>query len=134
MRLIDAHAGLVSLGRPTITTRDTAATLDVSPVYAAQILKRLASAKQLVRLGRGRWGMAERLSRFALPEALTSPKPTYVSLYTALYHHGMIEQIPDVIYAVTLAPTRRVTTPLGTVSLHHVAPAFFTGFDVIDKD
>ena len=32
-------------------------------------------------------------------------------------------------YAVTLARTRRYTTPLGTVSLHHVRPAFFFGYE-----
>jgi hypothetical protein len=31
-------------------------------------------------------------------------------------------------YAVSLARTRRYSTPLGTVSVHHVQPAFFFGF------
>jgi hypothetical protein len=34
-----------------------------------------------------------------------------------------------VTYAVTLARTRRVATPLGTVSLHHIQPSFFFGFE-----
>ena len=32
-------------------------------------------------------------------------------------------------YAVTLARTRRYATPLGVVSLHHVQPTFFFGFE-----
>jgi hypothetical protein len=32
-------------------------------------------------------------------------------------------------YVVSLARTRRFTTPLGTVSVHHVQPAFFFGFE-----
>jgi hypothetical protein len=32
-------------------------------------------------------------------------------------------------YAVSLARTRRFTTPLGTVSVHHVQPAFFFSFE-----
>jgi hypothetical protein len=41
----------------------------------------------------------------------------------------MIEQIPDVVYAVSLGPTRRIMTPLGTVSLHRLTPRFFFGFE-----
>ena len=41
----------------------------------------------------------------------------------------MIEQIPEVTYAVTLARTSRITTRAGTVSLHHVAPEVFGGFE-----
>jgi hypothetical protein len=42
----------------------------------------------------------------------------------------MIEQVPSTIYAVTLARTRQVRTPLGTVSFHRLPPALFTGFDL----
>jgi hypothetical protein len=41
----------------------------------------------------------------------------------------MISQMPAMTYAVSLARTRRFTTPLGTVSVHHVQPAFFFGFE-----
>jgi hypothetical protein len=41
----------------------------------------------------------------------------------------MISQMPAVTYAVTLARTRRYATPLGVVSLHHVQPTFFFGFE-----
>jgi predicted transcriptional regulator of viral defense system len=134
MTLTQAHSTLLRLKRPTITTRDAAAALRIDPAHAAQVLRRLARTEHVVRLGRGRWALPSMIRPFAVPEALTAPKPTYVSLYSALYHHGLIEQIPEVIYAVTLAPTRRVTTPLGTVSLHQVAPRFFTGYEVSGSD
>ncbi len=41
----------------------------------------------------------------------------------------MISQMPAVTYAVSLARTRRFTTPLGAVSVHHVQPSFFFGFE-----
>ena len=41
----------------------------------------------------------------------------------------MISQVPAVTYAVTLARTRRFVTLLGTVSLHHVQPRFFFGYE-----
>lgn len=69
------------------------------------------------------------MNPLALPEYLTAPFPAYVSLQSALYLHGMISQVPSVTYAVSLARTRRFTTPLGTVSIHHVQPPFFFGFE-----
>jgi predicted transcriptional regulator of viral defense system len=129
VKLIDAHARLLELGAPAFTTNEAAAWLRVSGNHASQILNRLARTRHAVKLGRGRWALPERVRPFMLPEALTAPKPSYVSLYSALHEHGLIEQIPDVVYAVTLAPTRVVRTPLGAVSLHHVAPEFFFGYE-----
>ena len=56
--------------------------------------------------------------------------PSYISLHTALYLRGMVEQIPSVIYAVSLAKTQRITTSLGVYSIHHIAPELFDGFEV----
>jgi predicted transcriptional regulator of viral defense system len=80
-------------------------------------------------LRRGVWAVPGRVDALALPEYLTAPLPAYVSLQSALYLHGMISQMPAVTYAVTLARTRRYATPLGVVSLHHVQPTFFFGFE-----
>ena len=41
----------------------------------------------------------------------------------------MVSQIPTVTYAVCLAKTRRYQTPIGTFSIHHLAPDFFFGFE-----
>lgn len=131
MRLPEAHARLQELGVAAFTTNEAATWLRISGNHASQILGRLADTRHVLRLGRGRWALPDRVQPFMLPEALTAPKPSYVSLYSALHEHGAIEQIPDVVYAVTLAPTRRARTPAGTVSLHHVAPDFFFGYDVM---
>lgn len=131
MKLIEAHAKLIALDVPTFTTSEAAAALSISRNHAAQVLQRLAETAHVAHLARGRWALPNETDSFMLPEALTAPKPSYVSLQSALYHHEMIEQIPEVTYAVTLAPTRRVHTPLGDVSLHQVTPAFFFGFDVV---
>lgn len=134
MKLLDAHRRLLRLGRPTFTTNDVVGALGVPVVHASKILARFAESGHVARLVRGRWALPDKLNPFVLPEALTSPKPSYVSLHSALYHHGLVEQIPEVTYAVTLAPTRRIVTPLGVVSLHHVAPSFFTGYEVSVHD
>lgn len=129
MRLIDALATLGAMPAPVFDTGDAAVRLGVDNALASTILARLAAAKHLVRLRRGVWAFRDRVDLLALPEYLTSPMPSYVSLQSALYRHGMIDQVPAVTYAVSLARTRRFTTPLGTVSIHHVAAGFFFGFD-----
>jgi hypothetical protein len=98
-----------------------------------------------VTLGRARWGSADGLATRLLTERTSrlarchksnrgpvrSP-PIYVSLQSALFRHGLIEQVPDVLYAITLGRARRVRTPSGTVSLHRMPPALFGGYETTD--
>jgi predicted transcriptional regulator of viral defense system len=128
MRLTEALAKLRRLP-PAFTTREASGMLGVEPAHASVLLGRLASSDHVFRLAQGRWAFRGAVSALAVPEALTRPIPSYVSLQSALYHHGMIEQIPDVVYAATLGPTRRITTPIATVSLHQITPDFFFGFE-----
>ena len=129
MRLVDVLTTLGSMDAPVFTTRQAATRLRVPNAHASVLLARLAAAGHLVRLRRGVWAAPGGVDPLALPELLTAPFPAYVSLQSALYLHGMISQMPAVTYAVTLARTRRYTTPLGAVSLHHVQPTFFFGFE-----
>ena len=129
MRLVDVHARLSTMGLPAFRTSDAAAFLGLGTPHASKLLARLALSGHLVRLGRARWGFKDRIDPLALPEFLTSPYPSYVSLQSALFHHGMISQIPSVLYAVSPARTRTYRTPLGTVSVHHVQPTFFFGYE-----
>lgn len=121
---------LRSLDVPVFTTADAAVVLGQSVDAASKTLRRLRGAGLAWFLRKGLWTVHDDLPPFVLPEHLTSPQPSYVSLQTALHLHGMIEQIPSVVYAVTLARTQRIQTSLGTFSLHRVAPSFFGGFDV----
>lgn len=132
MNQIEALRRLQSLGTPVFETRDAGALLAVTPANANMILRRLADQGQLVHLARGRWLIARNLSRLALPELISAPYPAYVSMQSALFHHGLIEQIPAVIYAATLGRPRRATTPLGVISFHRVPGELFTGFVVND--
>jgi predicted transcriptional regulator of viral defense system len=127
VRLVDVHARLLKMDVPVFQTSDAAALLGIGSAHASKLLARLAASGHLTRLGRGRWGFEGRIDPFALPEYLTAPFPSYVSLQSALYHHGMISQIPSVLFAVSIARTRAYTTALGKVSVHHVDPSFFFG-------
>jgi predicted transcriptional regulator of viral defense system len=127
---IEALRRLKSLGAPGFETRDAAALLGVTPGNAHMILRRLERSGLLIHVSRGRWLSSLDATRFALPELISAPYPSYVSLQSALFHHGLIEQVPAVIYAVTLARPRRVRTPLGVVSFHRMPPELFGGFDL----
>ncbi len=132
MNQIEALRRLQDLRTPVFETRDVSALLSVTPANANMILRRLANQAQLVHLARGRWLIAPGISRFALPELISAPSPAYVSMQSALFHHGLIEQIPAVIYAVTSGRPRRATTPLGIISFHRMPIELFTGFDLND--
>ncbi len=43
----------------------------------------------------------------------------------------MIEQIPQLTYAVSLARSQRIKTTAGVVSIHHVSPELFGGFSTM---
>src|SRR4051812_2812128 len=102
---------LKELNQPCVQTRDAAALLNISIVNTSKMLNRLAQHHHLIHLNRGLWGFPDKLDPLMLPEYLTIPFPSYISLQTALYHHGMISQLPTVIYAVSLARTKAFSTP-----------------------
>ena len=133
MNLLEADAKLRQIEQPCLRTRDVAAYLGISTVYASNVLRRLAGANRIIRLGRGRWLINEISDRYAIPEYLTSPWPAYISLHTALHHHGLISQIPSVVYAVSLARTARYKNPAGEFSIHHINPTFFFGYELTGK-
>ena len=121
---------LRGLGTPAFSTSDAAARLGLSLAAASQTLRRLHAAGLARLVRRGLWTVHDPVEPFALVEYLTAPHPAYVSLQTALHLHGMIEQIPSVVYVVSLARSHRIRTALGTFSVHRVAPSFFGGFTV----
>ena len=129
MTLAGALEKLQAIGLPMLRTADVAAHLAISPANASQIMLRLARHGYVLRIKRGLWALAGTEPMAIVPH-LTAPFPAYVSLQSALYHHGMISQIPDVLYGVSLARTRRYRTPLGTVSVHHIPDRLFFGYEM----
>ncbi|MBI4042831.1 MAG: type IV toxin-antitoxin system AbiEi family antitoxin domain-containing protein [Deltaproteobacteria bacterium] len=131
MRLIDAFSKLKELQSPLFTTGDAAACLRVTPAHASQILARLRKARQIIQLTRGKWAFNEPIDPLTIPEFLTAPWPSYISLQTALFFHEMIDQVPQIVYAVSLMRTKQYKTPMGLFSIHQVVPDFFFGFETI---
>jgi predicted transcriptional regulator of viral defense system len=130
MNQVEALRRLERLGVEAFSTRDVGAVLGVTSANAHMILKRLSGSDFVVHLARGRWAIARLLQRIMLPEHLAAPYPAYVSLHSALSFHGLVGQIPPVLYGATVGRTRRTSTPAGTVSLHHMPAKLFTGFEL----
>jgi predicted transcriptional regulator of viral defense system len=130
MNQIEALRRLQTLATPVVESRDVSALLKVSASNATTILRRLAGEGLIVHLSRGRWLVDKKLDRLALPELVSAPYPAYTSLQSALFHHGLIEQIPSNMYAVTLARPHQIRTPMGMISFHRMPPELFTGFEL----
>ncbi len=133
MNQIEALQRLQTLATPVVESRDVAALLQVSASNATTILRRLGAEGMIVHLSRGRWLIDKKVDRLALPELISAPHPAYISLQSALFHHGLIEQIPSILYAVTPARPRQFRTPMGAVSFHRMPPELFTGFELSSK-
>lgn len=119
---------LNKMGKPVFTTGDAALHLGMTLSAASRALGRLASAGLLLPVRRGLWSLEAQIDPLRLPEHLTAPFPAYVSLQTALQLHGMISQVPRIIYVASLASTRRIKTRIADYSVHRLAPGFYGGF------
>ncbi len=133
MRPTDAYADLLRLNRPVIETREAATRLGLSVAAASQQLRSLERSGIVSLLRRGLWLLRPDIEPFALPAYLTTPFPAYVSLWSALARHAMIEQIPRQVYVASLARTQQVQTSIGDFSIHHLAPELFGGYAPSDE-
>jgi predicted transcriptional regulator of viral defense system len=127
-----AFARLRRLGIPVIETADAAAALQQSTYAASKTLARLAVSELVTPIRHGTWWIDSKVDPYRLAEYLTAPLPSYLSLQTALHLRGMIEQIPETFYLVSLARTQSVETKFGTFSVHHMAAELFGGFEQTD--
>jgi len=129
MRSTDAYARLQTLGQPVLTTRDAAVVWGATLPTAVRTLNRLVTSGLVVKIRQGIWQLGHDPAdpTFVLP-VLTNPYPSYISGWSALFRHGMIEQIPRGIFAVTLDRPKTVNTELGQFQVHHIHTNLFGGF------
>ena len=133
MRMTDAYANLQRMDRPVIGTREAAVRLALSTSATSQLLRRLERSRLVRRLRRGLWVLRPETEPFAVSRYLTAPFPAYVSFWSALARHGMIEQIPRQVYVASLGRTRKIKTSIGDFSIHHLVPELFGGYRQIDE-
>ena len=132
MTALEVLRHLKDLETPLIETRDVAQMLKISVSLAGKHLESLSQQKFLKKITRGRWLiLGKEFDTLQIAEFLVAPQESYISLHTALFYHGLIEQIPSRIYAVTLDRTRIVETPMGIISFHHAQPDFFFGYEYL---
>lgn len=128
MRAVDAYSELLRLGRKVITTREAATRWRVEQRTTGKRLQGLERAGLAIHLRRGLWSLDADLDPLVLPPYLTAPLPAYVSFWSALAHHGMIEQIPRRIWVASPARSRVIETAIGVYEIHRLAPELFAGF------
>lgn len=120
-----------NLGRAVFTTKEIAALSGISVTAAGLTLKRMERRGIIGKAKRGIWYNPKqpRFSPFALVPFLAGTHQAYVSFLSALHLHGLISQIPELIYVATTGHTRTTSTPIGVYSFHRIHPAFFDGFE-----
>ncbi|MBA2460284.1 MAG: hypothetical protein H0V45_00705 [Actinobacteria bacterium] len=128
MRSADAYGDLLRLGRPIIEAREAATRLGLSLKRTTLLLRSLEQAGLVLRLRPSLWALRPDPDPFSVPPYLTAPLPAYVSVWSALARHGMIEQIPRTVSVVSTDRTRRVVTTLAIYEIHHLVPELFDGF------
>lgn len=122
-------ASLRAMGRPFVRTRDAAVRLGLSTSATSHLLARLSGAGVVQPIRRGLWAIADDADPMELATWVTAPYPSYVSLWSAAHAHGMLAQIPRETHVVSLGRPGRVSTPLGTLVVHRIAPEVFGGFE-----
>jgi predicted transcriptional regulator of viral defense system len=133
MKPTDALSELQQLGVPVFETREVSARLGLSTSRTSQILRSLKDSGLALQVRHGLWTIQLDLDPYVLPPYLTVPFPSYVSFWSALARHGMIEQVPRQIFAASLGRPRRIATSIGTYSMHHLAPELFSGYRGSDE-
>lgn len=108
---------------------------DVDPADVRRQLVRWVRAGRILQFRRGLYALAA-------PYAKATPHPflvanrlvpgSYVSLHSALAHHGLIPEHVPVTTSVTAGRPGRWQTPLGAFEFRHVKPALLWGSDRVD--
>lgn len=134
MNAATAYARLSGLGPEVVRTSEAAAVLGLSPVAASQTLKRLAAIGLIQPLRSGLfWVKRGAVDPWVALQWLAAPYPAYASVYSALSLHGVLSQLPQTHYAVTLGRSQTIETSVGTYSLHRLAPELFGGYETLES-
>ncbi len=88
MNAAEAYARLRRLGVAVVQTADAATALKQSTAAATKTLTRLAVAGVIRPVRHGLWWVEGEIDPYRLPEYLSAPLASYVSLHTALYLRG----------------------------------------------
>jgi predicted transcriptional regulator of viral defense system len=128
MSLLETEIVLERIG-PVVDTAEAAAALQRSVSSTSRALRALADAGHARQIRHGLWAVGPTPpDPFWIVGDLTRPHPSYVSFLSALNFYGMIDQIPRETTVASLDRARRITTTIGTYSVHHVPGELFGGW------
>lgn len=94
---------------------------------ARKAAQRLLARKLLLRVGPELYANGLRVP--SIEATACALRPAYVSLEHALFLHGALDQAPTVVTCITPGRPGRVTTGLGELEYHRIAPRLYTGFE-----
>lgn len=117
-------------GHPRVTTREVAQLAEISIPTASMALSRLAQEGLVTRVKHGAWLVGSAAKKpAAIVAAAAHPYQAYLSGWSALRHHGRIQQFPEVHFGITLGRPMEFATAGARVRLHRIAPILFTGYE-----
>jgi len=128
--LIEAKNKLSRLGLAVLQTHEAAKVLNLSNAQASLTLHRLEKAGEILSLKKGLWLIDRNVSPLFIGEHLARPYSAYVSLQSALYLHGMVSQIPQTHYLVTVGRSCKRSIAASHYSYHHIEAHLFDGFEI----
>src|SRR3989338_1786999 len=114
------------------TTADIITLTGLSPTAATKALSRLAGADLVARIKKGVWvnELYADLNPYEALPYLRAPWLAYVSLYSALADHGVVDEIAQVVYGVSSAPPKRYRTSIGEFHIHHLPQRLIWGYEI----
>lgn len=121
---------------PVFTTGEVAELGGMDVRNVSRDLSSLAEDGRIVRIRRGLWAITGHpdFSPYVLvPYLFEEEDAGYVSFFTALNLHGMIDQIPQLIELATRINKKSLETPVGTFEFHQLQEALYGGFEPADQ-
>jgi hypothetical protein len=120
---------LLKSGKSVYSLADLHRLTGLSPASLRRSLIRAGRTQLLLRIGKGLY--ANQLIPPSLEEVAGALyPPSYISLESALFMSGILEQAPHVLTCVTLNKTKLFQTALGEISYSHLKQELFFGYSV----
>ncbi|MCX5786024.1 MAG: ArsR family transcriptional regulator [Elusimicrobia bacterium] len=120
---------VLGLGRPVFSARELSAVSGKSPSTVSQGLAFLRGQGLVVKVAHGVWAAGGSMpGPYAVITHILPKQRAYVSFTSALYLHGIIEQIPQYVTLASVAHSGEIKTGAGMFTVHRLSPSFFCGF------
>jgi predicted transcriptional regulator of viral defense system len=101
----------------------------LSEVATQRAVHRLARTRLIAKLGKGYYANLLQPPLIEEVSAVLYP-PSYISLESALFHHGIIEQAPHMVTCVSTNKTKTFQTAFGEIHYARVHPKLFFGYEL----